>query len=412
MKRLIISLIGLLLFIAPSLAQDAAHSREALEAKSVSEIEAMVPAALGELSAADAEWSKARTASHDAPDDAELKAAVAPLTERRQLALANARSLRDVLKAKSADVSELSRQILEISADAAKDGGAEAIIGVVARWTASAKEHILTEGPTYGIRALLFLVILFVFRVISKIAGGIVHKALSHSRLNISELLKKFFVGMVQKIVFFAGLLIALGQVGVDTGPLLAGVGVVGFVVGFALQDTLGNFAAGIMILLYRPFDVGNVITAGGETGKVEDLTLVSTTLLTPDNQKLILPNSAIWGGTIRNITAQKTRRVDFTIGVGYGDDLDKAQRVLMEVATSHELVLKEPAPQVEVVNLGESSVDFIVRPWANTGDYWKVYFDLTKAFKQRLDAEGISIPFPQRDLHLISVPEKLQAKS
>ena len=412
MKRLIITLLGLLLLSFPSLAQDEAHSRKALDSKSASQVEAMVPAALSELDAAHAEWTKAREASHSAPDDAELKAAVTPLTERRDLALANARGLRDALKAKSADTTDLGHRILEVSGDAAKDGDAKAILGLAAKWTAQAKAFVVEEGPTYGLRALLFLVIVFVFRVISKIVGGIVNKALSSSRLKISELLRKFFVGMAQKIVFFVGFLIALGQVGVDTGPLLAGVGVVGFVVGFALQDTLGNFAAGIMILLYRPFDVGDVITAGGETGKVEDLTLVSTTLLTPDNQKLIMPNSSIWGGTIRNITAQKTRRIDFTIGVGYGDDLDKAQRVLMEVVTAHELVLKDPAPQVEVINLGESSVDFIVRPWANTGDYWKVYFDLIKAFKQRLDAEGISIPFPQRDLHVISVPEKLVSKS
>ena len=141
-------------------------------------------------------------------------------------------------------------------------------------------------------------------------------------------------------------------------------------------------------------------------------MSLVSTTILTPDNQKLIIPNSSIWGGTIRNITAQSTRRVDMMIGVGYGDDLDKTQEVLMEVISAHELVLKDPAPVVKVTNLGESSVDFAVRPWSKTGDYWDVYWDLTKTIKQRLDKEGISIPFPQRDLHLVEIPEELKQSS
>lgn len=269
---------------------------------------------------------------------------------------------------------------------------------------------IQENGMSYLMKAVMFLLIVIIFKFLSKIAGNLTLKALSSNKLNLSALLKKFFVGIVRKVVFFAGILIALGSIGVDTGPILAGAGVVGFVVGFALQDTLSNFAAGIMILMYRPFDVGDVITAAGETGKVSDLTLVSTTLLTGDNQKLIVPNSKIWGSTIRNITAQDTRRIDFTIGVGYDDDLDKVQAVLLEVASAHELVLKDKDVQVQAHTLNESSVDFIVRPWVKSGDYWTVYFDLTKAFKKRLDAEGFSIPYPQRDLHIVSAPEGMVA--
>ena len=269
-----------------------------------------------------------------------------------------------------------------------------------------AKTFIQDNGMAYAIKAIKFLLIILVFKFLAGLAARLVLKALSSNKLNISELLKKFFVGIIKKVVFFAGILIALGSIGVDTGPILAGAGVLGFVVGFALQDTLSNFASGIMILMYRPFDVGDVITAAGETGKVSDLTLVSTTLHTPDNQKLIVPNSSIWGGTIRNVTAQDTRRVDFTIGVGYDDDLDKVQALLLEVASAHKLVLKDQGVQVEVLNLGDSCVEFIVRPWAKTGDYWTVYFDLTKEFKKRLDAAGFSIPYPQSDLHIISMPE------
>ncbi len=275
---------------------------------------------------------------------------------------------------------------------------------------ADTKVFVQENGLAYVGKAITFLLIVLIFKFLAGIAARLTLKALSSNKLKLSELLKKFFVGIIKKVVFFAGILIALGSIGVDTGPILAGAGVVGFVVGFALQDTLSNFAAGIMILMYRPFDVGDVITAAGETGKVSDLTLVSTTLHTPDNQKLIVPNSSIWGGTIRNITAQDTRRVDFTVGVGYDDDLDKVQALLLEVASAHQLVLKDKDVQVEVVNLGDSCVEFVVRPWAKTSDYWTVYFDLTKEFKKRLDAAGFSIPYPQTDLHVVSVPEQLQA--
>jgi small conductance mechanosensitive channel len=248
----------------------------------------------------------------------------------------------------------------------------------------------------------LFLVILLVFNVLAAILGRVTRATVASSKLKISSLLRDFFVTVVTKTVFLVGVLIAISTIGIDIGPLLAGVGVLGFIIGFALQGTLSNFAAGIMILLYRPYDVGDVVNAAGVLGKVDSMSLVSTTILTPDNQKVIVPNNSIWGGVITNITAMPNRRVDLTIGVGYGDDLDRTQEILMEVVKAHSLVLQDPEPVVKVTNLGESSVDFVVRPWSKTSDYWTVYWDLTKSIKQRLDQEGISIPFPQRDVHVI----------
>ena len=154
---------------------------------------------------------------------------------------------------------------------------------------------------------------------------------------------------------------------------VLAGLGVVGFIVGFALQDTLGNFAAGMMILLYRPYDVGDAVEVGGVSGKVRDMSIVNTTILTFDNQTLVVPNSKIWGDVIKNITAQKMRRVDMTFGIGYDDDIAKAENVLQDIISKHDKVLDDPAPVVKLHNLGESSVDFIVLPWAKTEDYWDV---------------------------------------
>ena len=156
-----------------------------------------------------------------------------------------------------------------------------------------------------------------------------------------------------------------------------------------------------MMILLYRPFDVSDIVEAGGVSGKVSRMNLVSTTILTFDHQTMVVPNSKIWGDVIRNVTAQTTRRVDLIFGIGYGDDIEHAESVLNDIIEKHEKILSDPLPAVELHTLGESSVDFVVRPWVKTADYWRVYWDVTREVKRRFDAEGISIPFPQRDLHV-----------
>ncbi|MFC1634792.1 mechanosensitive ion channel family protein, partial [Planctomycetota bacterium] len=153
--------------------------------------------------------------------------------------------------------------------------------------------------------------------------------------------------------------------------------------------------------LIYRPFDVGNIIEAAGIRGKVESMNLVSTTVLTPDNQIVVVPNGKIWGGVITNVTGSDTRRIDMVFGISYTDDIAKASQVLESIVSTHELILKDPEPIVRVHELGDSSVNFVCRPWVKTEDYWTVYWDVTRAVKERFDAEGVSIPFPQRDVHL-----------
>jgi small conductance mechanosensitive channel len=182
---------------------------------------------------------------------------------------------------------------------------------------------------------------------------------------------------------------------------MLAGLGIAGFIVGFALQDTLGNFASGAMILIYRPFDVDDYVEITGASGLVKRMNLVSTTITTFDNQTLVVPNSKIWGDVIKNVTQQKVRRVDLEFGIGYEDDIPKAERILAEAAAEHELVLDSPETNVRVHSLGDSSVNLILRPWVKTEDYWTVYWDLTREVKLRFDREGVTIPFPQRDVHL-----------
>jgi small conductance mechanosensitive channel len=268
------------------------------------------------------------------------------------------------------------------------------------RWKAVSdwfKEH--TPGILIKLATILFVI--FVFGMLARAARRLVKTALSRSNVDSSELLRRLLIGMASKLMWLIAFLVVLSVMGIDVGPMLAGLGIAGFVLGFALQDTLSNFAAGLMIMAYQPFDVGDVVSAAGVKGKVDSVSLVSTVITTLDNQVLILPNNKVWGDVINNVTAQDTRRVDLVFGIGYTDDAAKAQGIMEDVLRNHELVLDEPESMVRLHELGDSSVNFICRPWCLTDDYWDVYWDVTETVKQRFDAEGISIPFPQRDVHI-----------
>ncbi len=255
-------------------------------------------------------------------------------------------------------------------------------------------------GIRVGTNILLFLLTIIAFKILAGLLGKVVRKALDRLKKT-SELLRNFLVNSVRRVTFFIGVIVAISWLGVDIGPFLAAMGVVGFVVGFALQGTLSNFACGVMILIYRPYDIGDAVEVAGVAGSVEAMTLVSTTIKSWDNQKIVVPNSAIWGGIITNITGNETRRVDMTFGISYADDIAKAQGVLEEIVKSHPLVLKDPEPVIRLHELADSSVNFIVRPWSKTSDYWNVYWDVVRSVKERFDKEGISIPFPQRDVYV-----------
>lgn len=274
-------------------------------------------------------------------------------------------------------------------------------LGLLNQGLEKGKEWLIDQGPQWAFKLVVFALILVVFSVLGKIVKRIASRAIASSRLRTSRLLKDLFVAMVGKVIFLIGLLIALAQIGVQIGPLLAGLGIVGFIIGFALQETLSNFASGVMILIYRPFDVGDAIDAGGISGKVKQMSLVSTTITTFDNQRVIVPNKKIWGDVIRNMNAEDKRRVDMVFGIGYDDDIELAEKVLHEIVDHYELALDDPAPVIRLNTLGESSVDFVVRPWVKTSDYWTAYWDITRAVKKRFDEEGISIPFPQQDMHV-----------
>jgi len=257
------------------------------------------------------------------------------------------------------------------------------------------------HGPSFLVKILLFLLILIVGRFLARLISRAVEKSLARPKVNMSHLLKRMTVTFTKNAIFILALVFGLAQLGFSLGPLLAGFGVVGFILGFAMQDSLSNLAAGMMILINRPYDVGDLVDISGVFGKVENMSMVSTSILTLDNQKLVVPNSKIWGDVIKNVTDQRVRRVDMTFGIAYTDDIPHAEEVFKDILEKHDRVLDEPESMVRLHTLGESSVDFVVRPWVKTDDYWDVYWDVTRAVKMRFDEEGISIPFPQRDIHI-----------
>jgi len=277
------------------------------------------------------------------------------------------------------------------------------VMGLLRDGLASLRAAAVANGPDILFRLLVFVLILLVFRALSRLTRRAVSAACDRPGVNMSTLLKDVLQSICGGTVMAIGFLMALSQIGISLGPMLAGLGVAGFVVGFALQDTLGNFAAGGMILIYRPYDVDDFVEVTGASGLVRNMSLVSTTITTFDNQTLVIPNSKIWGDVIKNVTAQKVRRVDMEFGIGYGDDVELAERVLQDILSSHDMVLAKPETMIKLHTLGDSSVNFIVRPWVKTEDYWDVYWDITREVKLRFDREGISIPFPQRDVHLYS---------
>ena len=255
-------------------------------------------------------------------------------------------------------------------------------------------------GIRVAVNILKFIGILVVAWIIAGVFRGLIHRALKRVP-GTSALLEDFLLRSVRWVVMAIGLVMALAALEVNIGPLLAALGAAGFILAFALQDSLGNFASGIMILLFRPFDTGDVVDAGGVSGTVQSLNLVSTTIKTFDNKTMIVPNNRVWGDVITNASGAVERRVDMEFGIGYDDDIDRAQAILEEIVTAHPKVLKEPEPIIRLSALGESSVNFIVRPWAKTADYWAVFWDITREVKRRFDAEGVGIPYPQRDVHL-----------
>lgn len=337
------------------------------------------------------------------PDNANLDAKFAAMQRRVQNTASLMQTTVDQMNAVGIETRHYRRQVLSVTGEITTDVLDVGIVStLVQEWSAAILDVAAKEGPKWILRLVLVAVIIFVFFHIAKLSQKLVIRALNSAKVTFSYLLKEMITSAVRNLIILLGVLIAISQLGISLGPLLAGLGIAGFIIGFALQDSLANFASGMLILLYRPFDVGDVVEAGGISGRVSAMSLVNTTFLTLDNQKMIVPNNMIWGSVITNVTAQRKRRIDMVIGVSYDDDIEKAQNVLEEILAEREEVLDDPTPMVRLHEFGDSSINFIVRPWVNTADYWETFWALNKEIKIRFDAEGISIPFPQRDVHLI----------
>ncbi len=274
--------------------------------------------------------------------------------------------------------------------------GIQAAISTGMAWLRS------TEGGlAVGLNALRATGILLAALILSRILGHLAVRAMKRIR-HTSSLLRQFVASTVKNGVLALGVLVALSTLGVNMAPMLAAIGAAGLVVGLALQGTLGNLASGLMIMIFRPFDLEDIVDVPGANGHVRGMNLMTTEVRTFDNRTIFVPNSRIWGDVITNVTANSTRRVDMIFGISYGDDGTRARHVLEKILESNPMILADPEPMVRMHQLADSSVNFIVRPWAKTTDYWTVYWDITEAVKTEFDAQGISIPFPQSDVHLI----------
>lgn len=254
---------------------------------------------------------------------------------------------------------------------------------------------------SYGLSVIGAIVILIVGFVIAGWVRRSVERGLSKFR-KVDETLRSFFSSLAYYAIIVFTIIAVLSQFGVETTSFIAVLGAAGLAIGLALQGTLSNVAAGVMLLLFRPFKVGDYVEAGGLAGTVKSISLFVTELATPDNVQIIAPNSELWGSAIKNYSFHPTRRVDIVLGIAYEDEVDKALAAIVEEAKKDSRVLGDPAPMAAVTDLGDSSVNFTVRVWCNAADFWPLKFDLTKNLKNRMDAEGITIPYPQRTVHTV----------
>ncbi len=330
----------------------------------------------------------------------QLLDAVVALRDEQTALIDRTRVVLDDVDAKGGDTEEHRQYLSAVSGVAVDVSDWDAIFATATGWIVSEQ-----GGVRWGLNIAKFLALLAVSWVVSAIVGRIADRAFqTRYSQRLSTLMRAFLATLIRRAILVIGFVIALAALEVNTAPLLAAIGAAGFVVAFALQDSLSNFASGIMILLYRPFDVGDVVEIGGVSGKVTALNLVSVTIKSFDNKMVLVPNNSVWNDVITNATGVHQRRVDMVFGIGYEDDIQQAQDVLERIVQNHELVLDDPATVIKLHELADSSVNFICRPWVRTDDYWTVFWDVTRSVKEEFDKEGISIPYPQQDIHVHQV--------
>lgn len=261
---------------------------------------------------------------------------------------------------------------------------------------------IVENGVDWAIQIGIAIAIFIIGKFIARMISNLLEKAMRKSGTD--NMLVGFLGNITYGVLLIAVVLAAVDSLGVNVTSLMAILGAAGLAVGLALKDSLGNFAAGVMIIIFRPFNIGDFITAGGAAGVVDEIGLFATMMHTGDNQRIIVPNSSILGGNITNTSALPTRRIDLVFGIGYEDNIGQARDIMMAVIEADERILKDPAPAIAVGELADFSVNLNVRPWVNSGDYWAVRADLLEIIKVKFDEAGISIPYPQQDVHMHEV--------
>lgn len=267
-------------------------------------------------------------------------------------------------------------------------------------------QSMLENAPVWLAQNGMNLVIAIIIFFVGKWVAGLLTVFSRHlmEKSKMDDMLVSFLGSIVKSLLMLVVIIAALNKAGFPTTSLVAIVGAAGLAVAFALQSSLANFASGVMIILFKPFTKGNFISAGGETGIVEDISIFTTLMKTPDNKQIIVPNGQIMGGSITNFSAKDTRRIDLVFGISYDDSIKDAKDILNKVLEEDSRILKDPAPTVGVLALADSSVNFAVRPWVNAADYWDVFFHLNEEIKNRFDAADITIPYPQQDVHMHQV--------
>lgn len=271
----------------------------------------------------------------------------------------------------------------------------------VSQMVESIKTYIAENGIQFLINLATAAAIFFIGKWVAKTVAGLLQKAMEKSKID--PTLSKFARNLTYTVLVILVVIASLSALGVPTTSAVAILGAAGLAVGLALQGTLSNFAAGIMLIIFKPFKLGDYVEAGGVSGTIREIEIFNTVLNTPDNKKVIVPNSQVTGGNIVNYSAYGTRRVDLLVGVSYDDDLKKTRQVIESILKTDSRILDDPAYTIAVSEMADSSVNFVVRPWVNTADYWGVYFDLTEKLKVALEENGLSIPYPQRDVHMFN---------
>lgn len=359
----------------------------------ISRLESLGFNLVGRLQLVDSATKAIKIGSGGDPLSAELNARFRALSIRRDSVVATLSSTVKMMGELGIETTEYRQLLLETGEVTTDLFDPAIVLRILEKEVANLLVWIKDNTGAFFTKTIVFLAIIFAFRLIARVANYMIRRSFDIQQVEVSKLMQDMLLSLSSKGIMFLGLLVALSQLGLEITALLTGLGIAGFIVGFALQDSLANFVAGVMILGYRPFDVGDVIEAGTVSGRVSRMSMASTTILTFDNQTLIVPNNKIWGDVIKNITLQQDRKIDLEFNIGLDQDIEQVKQIIVQVLNEVEEILEEPEPSIEFNELTPYSMVFVVRPWVKKEDYWTIRWQLLKDIKEALNKNGVIIP-------------------